>query len=100
VKVQPGEKYLCYAWASCSKRDASVGATLSVRWQAPDGSWHPKRDLEPKTEMSVQGGRWERLSVVANVPEGAGRLVFMLNAANQTGDEAVVYDDAAVIRMP
>lgn len=100
VAVKPGERYLCCAWASCDTPDAQTVATLGVRWQTADGSWYPDRSHEPKTAISVEGGRWVRLGVIADVPEGAARLVLMLNAEGQTGDEAVVYDDAAVMKLP
>ncbi len=101
VPVRPGERYLCSVWASCDTRGATVAAALGVRWQDSSGTWLPDdQSHEPKTELAVQGGRWERLGAVATVPKGAGYLVLMLSAANQTGEPAVVYDDASVMRLP
>ena len=99
VTVHPGEKYLCAVWASCGMQDAATAAALSVRWQTADGAWHPEREREPKTEVTIPSGRWERLSLIATVPDGAARLLLMLGAEGQAGEEAVVYDDAAVVKL-
>ena len=99
VPVTPGQKYLCSVWASCDTPGAATAAALGVRWQTGDGAWHPDRECEPRTALTVRGGRWERLSVIATVPDGAARMVFMLNAEGQTGEHAVVFDDAAVLQL-
>ena len=99
VPVTPGQKYLCSVWASCDTPGAATAAALGVRWQTGDGAWHPDRECEPRTALTVRGGRWERLSVIATVPDGAARLVFMLTAEGQTGEHAVVFDDAAVLQL-
>ncbi len=100
LPVAPGQKYFCSVWASCDTPGATTAAELSIRWQTADGAWLPDRDYEPHTAATVREGRWERLSMAATVPDGAGRLLLMLFVESQSSEQAVLFDDAAVYLLP
>jgi len=97
-EVRPGQRYLCVAYARPEGGENAAGH-LSVRFQKPDGLWHPRTDLEPQVYM-IRETAWQPLMVTATVPEGAGRLVLMIGAKNLPENAAVLFDDAGLYRLP
>ena len=96
VEVAPDERYAVQTW----HRQAGEGSpTVRVRWQTADGTWHAQhKDRFLLTHQA--DGEWQRLVGVVRVPEGAGRLVLLLNAdGQQTEDDVLWWDDALVIKI-
>jgi len=100
VPVEPGQRYLCTVWArkDPARQDAMV--RLGVRWQTPGGEWHNRQDLEQTVAFSESVGGWHPLGLVRTVPEGAGRLVFMLSAKYQQAASLAWFDDTALYLLP
>ncbi len=99
VDVQPGERYLCVAYARAVPEGRDGKGYLVARFQTPRGAWHPRSDLEPQVYMTAAGG-WQPLLMLAAIPEGAGRLVFMVGAKAQPEGVTVAFDDAGLYRLP
>ena len=100
IPVKSGQRYVCAAYAKARSNEALSNAGLTVRWQTAEGEWHDRRDLEPEVSMAVPGRRWRRLTLIANVPEGAGKLVFLLKATGQEKGTGVLFDDAVLSLLP
>ena len=99
VPVQPGERFVISAWTRANTPAASAKAHLGVRWQLPDGTWHPERDKEPLT-MAVAGvPDWQIVVLTAQAPEGAGRMLVMPSARELSQNEVVYFDDIAAYRI-
>jgi len=96
VDARPGERYAVEAAARVQGRGDAV---VVVRWQTADDHWTAEaRDVS----VACPGprGRWQRLFTVAEVPEGAGRLVVLLAARGQASDADVTwFDDVHAYRL-
>jgi len=98
LRVRPGQRYYMSIWVS------SIGSTeqsprLAVKWQAPEGGWVCAAANEL---VMAEGGSgvWQLLSVVAEVPDAAGRLIMLPRARNQQEHDVVLFDDARIVRLP
>ncbi len=97
--VKPGQRYLAFAWARTKWVGKDSRGFLAVRYQTPTGAWHPSNRFDGQV-YAISQGDWQRLILLTTVPEGAGRLVFMIGAKNQSDDEPVLFDDTALYRLP
>jgi len=100
VDVRPGQRYLCLLWVKQGHPDEDGVASLGVRWQTSADEWHPRSDLESKVDLPEPGPDWQLLALATTVPDGAGRLVFMLSAKYQKPGVRVLFDDAALYLLP
>jgi len=100
LQVAPGERYLCELWAKRTAPDAEAGVQLTVRWQTPGGAWLPDNSHDRSAVLLPGTEGWQPLQVAVEVPEGAGRLVFMCSASGRRGEAVAVFDDAAAYRIP
>jgi hypothetical protein len=97
--AQPGQRYLCRAYALSVPGGQDANGYLAVRFRKPDGTWHPRTDLEPQVYMVPQDS-WQPLVVLFTVPDGAGRVVVMVGAKSQPANSAVLFDDIGLFRLP
>ncbi|NUP98440.1 MAG: DUF4838 domain-containing protein, partial [Armatimonadetes bacterium] len=98
LAVQPGERYLCHVWIRPAA-GAGRSGYLAIRYQNANGSWLSGRQGEKSVDM-VDSTDWQLLVLRAEVPAEAGRLVLMLGARDQAADDRLLFDDAAVYRLP
>ncbi|MBM4047140.1 MAG: DUF4838 domain-containing protein [Planctomycetes bacterium] len=98
VKAQPGQRYLCVAWGKTVGSGGRMIGQFGVRFQKPDGSWHPRRDLEPQVSL-VPAEDWQPLILFVTVPDGAGQFVIMPGAPPLGPGASVLFDDVAVYRL-
>ncbi len=93
-EVQPRERYVVGAWY---RQQGEGVASARVRWQTAEGKWHAQHEdifLLPGGE----DGEWHRLIGVARVPEGAGRLIVLLNSDGQQSEDDVLWWDDVVAK--
>ncbi len=100
IPVKPGQRYVCAVHAKALPKDMQSTAGLGVRWQTAEGKWHENRGLEPEANVAISGRRWRRLSLIACVPEGAEKLVFLLKATGQEKGTEVLFDEAVLSLLP
>lgn len=98
-RVEAGQRYLYLAYVRDDVKPSERCGYLSIRFQTPSGAWHPRSDLEPQIYAVPHPG-WQPLALLVKVPEGAGRIVPMLGARQQTEGRAVLFDDAGLYRLP
>jgi len=98
VPVTPGERYYASIWAKSIGSEEQT-PRLEVKWQAPEGGWVAAHANAAASGVGGSGG-WQLLSVVVEVPEGAGRLIMLPRALDQEEGDVVLLDDARVIRLP
>ena len=96
LEVKPGERYAVRAHVH------SVGsgvASVTVRWQDPNGRWMAwDRDSTSVFGPAVDG--WSETTNAVQVPEGVGRLVLLLSVNSQVSEaDQCWYDDVAVYRL-
>ncbi|MCP4639403.1 MAG: hypothetical protein GY851_03170, partial [bacterium] len=100
IEVEPGQRYMCSVRARRWHAGMDAVGRLAVRWRTADGSWHSRRDLEPSTTLQGSDSQWQPMALIAEVPEGATTLVLMLSALYLDEESAVLFDNAAVYRLP
>ncbi len=95
IEVQPGECYGVLAWRRI-QGDGST--TIRVRWQTADGTWHAEQ-LDKMLGTSAPAGEWGQMAGMVTVPDGAGRLIVLLQASGQRSEQDVIWwDDVVVFR--
>jgi len=95
IEVRPGEAYGVSAWR---RIQGEGSATIRVRWQTPEGQWHAEQ-LDRMLGTSAPAGEWGLLAGMVTVPDGAGKLIVLLQAGGQRSDEDVIWwDDVVVFR--
>lgn len=96
MEASPGERYAVQAWY---RQQGEGYPTVRVRWQTAAGTWHvPHKDQFLIAHES--DGEWQRLVGVVTVPEGAGRLLVLLNSEGQQSEEDVLWwDDVRVVEV-
>lgn len=97
INVEPGQRYVLRA--AC-RRTGAGNAWGRIRWQTAEGAWTAEeRDALLLCDKTATA--WEELFGVAEVPEGAGRLVVLLGVRGQTSpDDTVWFDDVELYRLP
>jgi hypothetical protein len=100
IPVEPGQRYLCTAWARSTPPHAGGTPRLAIRLRTPTGAWHPRRELEPSLDAGRDQADWQPLVLVLTVPEGAGSLVVMLSAADQPAGGRILFDNVCLNRLP
>ncbi|MEN6304967.1 MAG: DUF4838 domain-containing protein [Armatimonadia bacterium] len=100
VPVEVGGKYLVIAWVNGEPDAMAAGAQLGVRFQKADGSWHPRRELEPTIQPPAGTKGWQPLILAITIPPEAGRIVIMPGARAQEADSTALIDDVAVYKLP
>lgn len=96
VSVAPGERYLV---AARRRVQGEGSASIRVRWQTPEGKWHAEV-LDRFLGAADGNGDWALVAGVAEVPDGAGRMVLLLLADGQRSDEDVIWwDDVVAFRL-
>ncbi|MBN2312038.1 MAG: DUF4838 domain-containing protein [Candidatus Hydrogenedentes bacterium] len=96
LAVEPGQRYLCSVWFRPERQRNAPSGRLEVRWQTESGEWFADKSLEPATEALGKAGQWQPLALVATVPKGAAKLVFILSTAYQQPGAAALFDDASL----
>ncbi len=104
--AKPGEHY---AVGALRRLQGKGEAWLRVRWQTAEGKWTAEtRDVLIHCEDTRAGmhalptprDEWGEMLGVAEVPEGAGRLLVLLSVADQpTPDDVAWFDDVRVLRL-
>jgi hypothetical protein len=86
----PGE---VFAVAAARKLRGRGDAGLRARWQTAEGKWTAERQ---DVVIPAAGPRdaWVEILGVAEVPQGAEKLVLLLTVAGQDGTEDVAWFDA------
>jgi hypothetical protein len=92
-EATPGQVYFCSVYARLTPGGSEACGYLSIRFQKPDGSWHPLPHHDRQVYM-VPGSEWQPLMLVARVPEGAGRVVCMFGGKNQPENSLLLFDNA------
>ncbi|HUU09309.1 MAG TPA: hypothetical protein VM431_02070 [Phycisphaerae bacterium] len=96
IEVKPGQRY---AVEAVRRLKGAGDAVLVVRWQTADDTWTAEaRDVS----VPCTGPRdaWAEMFGVAEVPEGAGKLVVLLLARGQkSADDLAWFDDVRVYRL-
>ncbi len=91
VEARPGRRYAVEAVGRVQGRGDAV---LIVRWQTAKGEWTAEvRDVHVPLDPAAAGNAWAGLFGVAEVPEGAGKLVILLLARGQASDQDVAWFD-------
>jgi len=92
-----GERYAVRA--QCKLQGKGDGS-IRVRWQTADGDWTAEI-LDKMIYGGSSPGEWHERFGVAEVPEGAGRLVLLLGVRGQDSPGDVLwYDDVELYRLP
>ena len=75
---------------------------LGIKWKTSAGKWTCREShvsLSPTAPPDAHG--WQTISGMVRMPEGASRLVFMISASAQTGEEdSCEFTDPKVIAVP
>jgi len=100
VRAQPRERYLVVCRLRMDPADQPSSPFLSVRFRDAHGAWHKREDLEPLVQVVAGVADWQPVMTLVTIPEGAGELVVLLGVRNQRPTDRVLYDDAAVYRLP
>ena len=100
VPAQARERYLVVCRLRMDPADQPSGPFLSVRFRDARGGWHKREDLEPLVQVVAGVADWQPVMTLVTVPEGAGELVVLLGVRGQRPTDRVLYDDAAVYRLP
>jgi len=95
-EVKPGERYAVQAFRRLQGRGEAL---VVVRWQTAKGEW-----LEIGRDVTLPAplprGQWTRMVGVAEVPEGARRMLVLLLARGQaSAADAAWFDDVCVVRL-
>ena len=99
-KCSPGEKYLAVCWMKADPQDLTSGAKFGIRFRDEKGAWHERRDLEPSVTIAEAIPGWQPIVVLVTVPEGAASLLLMPGAGGQPEGARVLFDDAALYKLP
>jgi hypothetical protein len=78
----------------------SSRAWIRLRWQTAAGNWtRVRRDVMASPGPAGAGG-WAEIFVVSTVPDGAEKLVVLLNAGSQkSANDIAWFDDVEVYRL-
>ena len=97
LPVKPGETYAVRAWL---RQKGDGPGWIRVRWQTPETKWtQESQDVLLMSAPDQAKNEWREISGLASVPEGVGRMVILLCAANQSENDSVWFDDAQVFKM-
>jgi hypothetical protein len=96
--VKPGERYAVKAFA---RRQGKGATSIRLRWQTAESGWTAEeRDVMVLFDAAGAGDPWEAALGVAEVPEGAGKLIILLGVGEQPSTEDVAwFDDVALYRL-
>ena len=101
LRVNPGERYLCRAWAKRQPADGTSRVVLDIRWKTPKRAWHPtRRAYQYMLDLQPGLADWQPLTLCVDVPEGAGYLVFNCVARDQDEGDLALFDDCGAYRIP
>ncbi len=96
VGVAPGKRYAIAAW---HRLQGEGVASARARWQTADGTWHAEHEDRFLTPNGADGD-WQRMIGVVRVPEGAEKLVLLLQMDGQQTEEDVAWwDDMLVFEV-
>lgn len=99
IDVHPGEGYL----VSTQLRSSGRGfVCLTIGWKSAEGAWIAKYPHQRFAATSASTAKdWETAVGLVQVPEGAGKLVFMLSVDGQisTEDQAA-FRDSLLVKQP
>jgi hypothetical protein len=96
-EAKPGERYGFVGW--CRVRGEGA-PSVSLRWQTAAGKWHAET-LDVSLGTVRREGEWRLMAGMGTVPEGAGKIVVLLNVNGQQSEQDVVWwDDVVLFRAP
>jgi hypothetical protein len=96
VSVRPGETY---AVRAVRRLQGKGDAWLRIRWQTADGKWTAE---EREALLYAAGPReaWREFFGVVEVPDGVGRLLFLLCISGQTSPADLAwFDDVQLVKL-
>lgn len=96
LPVKSGEHYAVRVWL---RQKGDGPGWIRVRWQTPENKWTQESQdvlLMPASDQETQ--KWQEIAGLVTVPEGVGRMVILLSAANQSASDSVWFDDAQVFK--
>jgi hypothetical protein len=95
-RVQPGEYYVVSA---VQRKEGKGHGAIHVRWQTAEGKWacEPQDVSIQPQEGGDQASPWRRMFGAVQVPDGAGRMVILLEAAGQTDMSDVIWYDGVEV---
>jgi len=99
LRVRPGERYLCLAWARYRSSNGSPVGHFGVRFRTAANRWHPRMDREPKVNLEP-AKKWQPLILFVVVPDKAAHMILMPGVDHPGKGAAVYFDDIAVYRLP
>lgn len=97
--VTPGQRFLLRAWG---KRIGSGIMRVDFRWKNETG-WVAQEHARVLTDIATgrEPGEWTSLSSLITVPENATKLVVLVGASAQKGDEGKVwFDEVSLYPLP
>ena len=98
IEVQPGERYL----VSTQLRSSGRGfVCLTIGWKSAEGNWIAKSPHQRFAANDVSAANeWGTAVGLVQVPEGIGKLVFMLTAVGQISNEdQAAFRDCLLVKQ-
>lgn len=98
IPVTPGERWFFSIWTHSTGSSLQT-PRLVLRWRDAQGAWTAN---EAGLHVDGEGGadHWQRLTIVSVVPDGAAQAVLLPAAKDQLPGDAVIFDDASVMKLP
>ena len=90
TKLEPGEVYLCSAWAKTNQREAQR-VELKVQWQDAKGAWYGGAPPAGDTVPQDHGGRWVPLQCMFTVPQNVAYAAVAVVTERMRPDEFVYF---------
>ena len=95
INVKPFEWYVVEVLGK--KTGGYISAT--IRWKTADGKWMKTYDDVDFYFLDNAGNGWNKATGTARVPEGAGQMVVLLGATNQSPTDASWFDDLGIYQI-
>lgn len=96
--AEPGERYNASVYTK-ALGEGQPKAGLFIQWKNAKGQWVQGAPIR-QASVDLQVGNWRKLCLVFTVPKGVGSIVFLCRGRNVQADSAILFDDAALVRLP
>lgn len=100
-RVQPGQRY---AVSALQRIEGKGRGAVNVRWQTADGKWACEPEdvfIYPEIVANGASSPWALAFGAVQVPAGAGRMVVLFQAVEQsTASDVIWYDAVEVYKLP
>jgi hypothetical protein len=94
IPVEAGKRYLGIVWVKLDDPSYASGTSLMLRFRDKNGWYDGEGEYQSATAAPTD--KWQKIMIVATVPEGATAVTWHLEA-NKT---SAVFDDAAFYKLP